>query len=143
VAPIDRGARRWQVDTASGAVDASDGTHGEIPRRALGKHDVKVSIVGLGGHHLADAKDIKTAIRIVHEAIDSGGNSFDTCWEYFRGRSENWLGRARMGKRDKVFLTTKVCTHGRAKKVAMEQLDESLGRLNTDHPDLSMSRLDD
>ncbi|HEV3436027.1 MAG TPA: aldo/keto reductase, partial [Gemmata sp.] len=38
--------------------------------------------------------------------------------------------------RDKVFLMTKVCTHGRDKKVAMRQLEESLKRLQTDHLDL-------
>src|SRR5215471_8803281 len=37
---------------------------------------------------------------------------------------------------EKVFLMTKVCTHGRDKKVAMQQLDESLKRLRTDHLDL-------
>jgi uncharacterized protein len=35
-----------------------------------------------------------------------------------------------------VFLMTKVCTHGRDKKVAMRQLEESLRRLRTDHLDL-------
>jgi len=40
------------------------------------------------------------------------------------------------GRRDKAFLMTKVCTHGRDKKVAMQQLEESLKRLRTDHLDL-------
>jgi len=40
------------------------------------------------------------------------------------------------GKRDKVFLMTKVCTHGRGYDVAMQQLEESLRRLRTDHLDL-------
>ena len=46
------------------------------------------------------------------------------------------MGRALKGRRDKVFLMTKVCTHGRDKKVAMKQLEESLKRLQTDHLDL-------
>jgi aryl-alcohol dehydrogenase-like predicted oxidoreductase len=46
------------------------------------------------------------------------------------------MGEALKGKRDKVFLMTKVCTHGRDKKVAMTQLEESLKRLQTDHLDL-------
>jgi aryl-alcohol dehydrogenase-like predicted oxidoreductase len=46
------------------------------------------------------------------------------------------LGKALEGRRDKVFLMTKVCTHGRDKKVAMRQLEESLKRLKTDHLDL-------
>ena len=46
------------------------------------------------------------------------------------------MGKALKGKRDKVFLMTKVCTHGRDRKVAMKQLEESLKRLQTDHLDL-------
>jgi aryl-alcohol dehydrogenase-like predicted oxidoreductase len=46
------------------------------------------------------------------------------------------MGQALKGRRDKVFLMTKVCTHGRNKKVAMEQLEQSLRRLQTDHLDL-------
>src|SRR5262249_45645165 len=40
------------------------------------------------------------------------------------------------GKRDKAFLMTKVCTHGRSADLAMKMLDESLRRLQTDHLDL-------
>ena len=61
---------------------------------------------------------------------------FDNAWEYNDHRSEDWMGRGLQGRRDKVFLMTKVCTHGRDKKVAMQQLEESLKRLRTDHLDL-------
>jgi aryl-alcohol dehydrogenase-like predicted oxidoreductase len=50
------------------------------------------------------------------------------------------MGQALKGKRDKVFLMTKVCTHGRDKFVAMKQLEESLRRLQTDHLDLAGPR---
>jgi aryl-alcohol dehydrogenase-like predicted oxidoreductase len=50
--------------------------------------------------------------------------------------SEERLGAALQGKRDKAFVMTKVCTHGRDKDVAMRQLEESLRRLQTDHVDL-------
>ena len=46
------------------------------------------------------------------------------------------MGRGLKGRRDKVFLMTKVCTHGRDAKVAMTQLEESLRRLRTDHIDV-------
>jgi aryl-alcohol dehydrogenase-like predicted oxidoreductase len=72
----------------------------------------------------------------VHEAIDGGITFFDNCWEYWNGRAEDWLGRGLAGRRDKVFLMTKVCTHGRGADLAMEMLDESLRRLQTDHLDL-------
>ena len=40
------------------------------------------------------------------------------------------------GKRDQAIVMTKVCTHGRDKQVAMQQLEQSLTRLHTDHLDI-------
>ncbi|HLH01879.1 MAG TPA: aldo/keto reductase [Bryobacteraceae bacterium] len=109
---------------------------GEIPKRNFGKTDVQISALGLGGHHLGDAPDQKTAEEIVARAIDGGISFFDNCWEYHRGKSEVWMGGALKGKRDRVFLMTKVCTHGRDKDLALRMLEESLNRLQTDHLDL-------
>jgi aryl-alcohol dehydrogenase-like predicted oxidoreductase len=107
-----------------------------IPQREFGKSGVKLAALGLGGHHLGDAESYSTAERIVHAAVDGGVMFFDNCWEYHNGRSEDWMGRALKGRRDKVFLMTKVCTHGRDKALAMKMLDQSLRRLQTDHLDL-------
>lgn len=107
-----------------------------IPQRSFGTSDVKVSALGMGGHHLGDAKDQPTAVRLVHEAIDGGVTFFDNCWEYHRGKSEDWMGAGLKGKRQQVFLMTKVCTHGRDKDLALRMLEQSLHRLQTDHLDL-------
>lgn len=109
---------------------------GTMPLRPLGKTGVKVSILGMGGHHLGDIPTVGEAIRLVHEGIDAGINFFDNAWEYWNGRTENWLGRALKGRRDKVVLMTKVCTHGRDARVAMRMLEQSLRRLQTDRLDL-------
>ena len=109
---------------------------GAIPRRPLGKTGAQVSILALGGSHLGDIRDAGAATRLVHEAIDAGVSFFDNAWEYHDGRSERLLGDALVGRRDRVVLMTKVCTHGRDKRVALRQLDESLRRLRTDHLDL-------
>jgi uncharacterized protein len=90
----------------------------------------------LGGYHLGTIKDQQTIDRIVNEAIDAGVNFFDNAWEYHEGRSEEVVGQALKGKRDKVIVMTKVCTHGRDQKVAMAQLEDSLRRLQTDHIDV-------
>ena len=50
--------------------------------------------------------------------------------------SEERVGKAIADRRDKVFLMTKVCVHGRDATVAMRQLEQSLRRLKTDHLDL-------
>ena len=109
---------------------------GEIPQRPLGRTGVKVSALGVVGHHLGDFKTVEEAIRLVHEAVDAGITFFDNCWEYWNGRAEDWLGRGLKGKRDKVVLMTKVCTHGRSADLAMKMLEESLRRLQTDHLDV-------
>jgi predicted aldo/keto reductase-like oxidoreductase len=90
----------------------------------------------MGGHHLGDAADDETAVRIVQEGFDGGITFFDNCWEYHRGKSEILLGTGLKGHRDKVFLMTKVCTHGRDAALATEMLEQSLNRLQTDHLDL-------
>ncbi len=95
-----------------------------------------VSCLGLGGYHLGDVKSKREAIRIVHEALDHGVTFMDNAWEYHDGLSEQIMGEALKGRRANVFLMTKVCTHGRDKKVALKQLEQSLRRLKTDYLDL-------
>ncbi len=109
---------------------------GAIPMRPLGKTGLQVSAIGVGGFHLGSAKELSDAKAIVDEALDNGINFFDNCWDYHEGKSEQWLGEALKGKRDKAVVMTKVCTHGRKKQVAMQMLEESLRRLQTDHLDV-------
>jgi uncharacterized protein len=133
------------VLTASALVNPSLGLAGQppqtggpdqVPQRQLGKTGVQVSALGVGGYHLGSTKDQQEANELVARALDAGINFFDNCWDYHDGLSEERLGVALKGKRDQAFVMTKVCTHGRGKDVAMQQLDESLRRLQTDHLDL-------
>jgi len=107
-----------------------------IPRKPFGPTAETLSVIGVGGYSLGDAQSLKEAIAIVREAVDAGVNFFDNAWEYHDGKSEEWMGQGLQGLRDKVFLMTKVCTHGRGRDVAMQQLHDSLRRLRTDHLDL-------
>jgi uncharacterized protein len=107
-----------------------------IPRKPFGKTGETISAIGLGGYHLGAAPSLEEAVRLVHEAVDAGVTFLDNAWEYHKGKAEEWMGKALEGRRDKVFLMTKVCTHGRDKTVAMTMLEESLKRLKTDHLDL-------
>ena len=109
---------------------------GDIPRRPFGRYDELVSALALGGYHLGLVGNQREAVRIVHAAIDAGITFMDNAWEYHEGESEEILGKALVGRRDRVFLMTKVCTHGRDRAVAMRQLRQSLRRLKTDHLDL-------
>src|SRR5205814_5093287 len=104
--------------------------------RNLGSTGETVSAIGVGGWHLG-FKDVdeQLAIRIVHTALDNGVNFLDNCWDYNDGASEERMGKAlRDGYRAKAFLMTKI--DGRTKAAAMQQLNDSLRRLQTDHIDL-------
>jgi len=112
------------------------GREGSVPKKPLGRTGVQISALGLGGYHLGSANTDQIANEIVARALDHGIDFFDNAWEYHDGLSEERLGRALKGKRQQAFLMTKVCTHGRDKKLAMRMLEESLRRLQTDHLDL-------
>jgi uncharacterized protein len=108
----------------------------QAPQRAMGKTGLQVSILGVGGFHLGTAAGQPEVNDMIAKALDHGINFFDNAWEYYKGASEERLGTALKGKRDKAIVMTKVCTHGRKKDIAMQMLEESLTRLQTDHLDV-------
>jgi predicted aldo/keto reductase-like oxidoreductase len=106
-----------------------------IPYRRLGNTGATVSLLGIGGAHLAFGPSEGEAIQIVRTAIDHGVNFLDNSWDYSDGKTEIRMGKAlRDGYRDRAFLMTKI--DGRSAQVAAMQLDQSLSRLQTDHLDL-------
>src|SRR6516164_1339454 len=106
-----------------------------VPMRTLGRSGEKVSMVGLGGYHIGRQGDEQESIRIIRTALDSGINFLDNCWDYNGGQSEVRMGKAlREGYRNQAFLMTKI--DGQTRKAAIQQLEESLRRLQTDHIDL-------
>jgi predicted aldo/keto reductase-like oxidoreductase len=121
---------------------------GGMKYRILGRTGELVSLVGIGGFHLAKpgGADEAEAIRIVRTAIDAGVNFCDNCWDYNGGESELRMGKAlRDGYRQRAYLMTKI--DGRTAQSAMGQLETSLKRLQTDTIDLlqfhEVIRMDD
>lgn len=108
----------------------------QVPKRAMGKTGLQVSILGMGGFHLGTAAGQPEVNDMIAKALDHGINFFDNAWEYHKGASEERVGSALKGKRDQAIVMTKVCKHGRKKDVAMRMLEESLVRLQTDHLDV-------
>lgn len=107
----------------------------EMIYRTLGRTQEKISIIGLGGHHIGRPKDEREGIKIIQSAIDRGINFMDNCWDYHNGGSELRMGKAlRNGYREKVFLMSKI--DGRTKQAAAKQIDQSLKRLQVDRIDL-------
>jgi predicted aldo/keto reductase-like oxidoreductase len=114
--------------------------------RELGRTGERVSAIGIGGYHLGKQQDPDESIRLLRAAIDRGITFMDNCWDYNGGISEVRMGQAlRDGYRQKVFLMTKI--DGRDKNTAARQIEQSLGRLQTDVIDLlqfhEVIRLDD
>jgi uncharacterized protein len=107
----------------------------QMPYRTLGRTGVRVSLLGVGGYHIGVCPE-NEAIQIIQEAIDNGVNFLDNAWEYHNGVSEERVGKAIQGRRDRAFVMTK--HHGRDKGTAMRHLEESLRRLRTDVIDLWM-----
>ncbi|QHS51441.1 aldo/keto reductase [Edaphobacter sp. 12200R-103] len=103
--------------------------------RELGTTGERVSAIGLGGAHLGGGPDAASKIRLARSAIDHGITFLDNCWDYSDGLAEVRMGQAlRDGYRSKVFLMTKM--DGRNKETYNKQLEQSLGRLQTDMIDL-------
>src|SRR3954454_24183196 len=111
---------------------------GGIPLRPLGKTGEMVSLLCLGGHSSTNPQNLseKESLRLIQRAVDEGITFMDNCWDYHDGGAEERMGKALAegGRRDKVFLMTKVC--GRTAKDAQSNLEDSLRRLQTDRIDL-------
>ena len=103
--------------------------------RELGTTGERVSAIGMGGYHLGMQSDPTESVRLIHTGVDHGITFLDNCWDYNDGTSEVRMGQAlRDGYRQKVFLMTKM--DGRTAVEYNRQLEESLGRLQTDVIDL-------
>ena len=103
--------------------------------RELGTTGERVSTIGLGGYHIGKDPDAQASIQLIRQAIDKGITFLDNCWDYNDGISEVRMGQAlRDGYRQKVFLMTKM--DGRTVDSYNKQLEQSLGRLQTDVIDL-------
>jgi aryl-alcohol dehydrogenase-like predicted oxidoreductase len=119
-----------------------------IEHRKLGSTGVSVSPLCLGAMMFGawGNTDHEDSIAIIHRALDAGINFIDTADVYSRGESEEIVGKALAGgRRDSVVLATKV--HGRmhdedpnqfgnSRRWIVEEVENSLRRLKTDHIDL-------
>ena len=88
--------------------------------------------------------DVEEAKQLVNLCLDSGVSLFDTANVYSQGMSEEILGKAIMGLRDKILISTKatfpmskeVNDYGSSRLHLIKACQDSLKRLNTDHIDI-------
>ncbi|NTG41504.1 aldo/keto reductase [Rhizobium rhizogenes] len=85
------------------------------------------------GENTARAKD---EIASLKTGLDLGMTLLDTAEMYANGGSEEIVGRAIEGRRDEVFLVSKVYPHNASRKGTIEACERSLKRMNTDRIDL-------
>jgi aryl-alcohol dehydrogenase-like predicted oxidoreductase len=110
----------------------------------LGKSSLQISRIGFGCMSLG-AGSMENE-KIIHRAIGSGINFFDTADMYDKGMNEEMLGKILKPKRKEIILATKVGNQWRSdgsgwdwnpgKNYILKTVEESLRRLQTDHIDL-------
>lgn len=111
-----------------------------MEKRSIGS--LQVSLAGLGCNNFGWRIDSAATAAVVNAAIESGINFFDTADVYGNGQSEEYLGRALKGRRDRVLIATKFgMKMGEGKEGAKpayirQAVEDSLRRLGTDHIDL-------
>jgi len=108
--------------------------------RRMGKSEIKLSEVALGcwvmgGDYWGGAED-KDSIDAISEAIDLGVNFIDTAELYGWGKSEEIVGEALKGKRQKVHISSKVWKTNMHRLDVKKACEESLKRLQTDYIDI-------
>jgi aryl-alcohol dehydrogenase-like predicted oxidoreductase len=108
--------------------------------RKLGS--LKVSLVGIGCNNFGWRTDAAGTAAVIDAALDAGINFFDTADVYGSGQSEEFLGRALKGRREKAIIATKFGMkmgegkEGARPEYVRQAVDASLKRLQTDIIDL-------
>jgi aryl-alcohol dehydrogenase-like predicted oxidoreductase len=108
--------------------------------RSLGDGGPEVSVVGLGTNNFGGRIDYEQSLGVVDAALEAGVTLFDTADIYGQGTSEEFIGRALEGRRDRVLIATKF---GKAMDERPEErrgspeyirwaVERSLRRLRTD-----------
>ena len=126
-----------------------------IEKRTLGKTGIKVTKIGLGlwaigGDEWGEVDD-RESLDMISAALDMGINFFDTADVYGVGHSEELLGQAMKGRREKFIVATKIGWLGfdHEKKVSVYDtvdklvagVEENLKRLQTDYVDVIQNHI--
>ena len=121
-------------------------------KKQLGKNGPLLSAIGFGAWAIGGPwqfgwgkVDDNDSIKAIHTALDNGINWIDTAAVYGFGHSEEVVGNAVKGKREKVFIATKCglvndgsgnAINNLDPKSVRNEIENSLKRLQTDYIDL-------
>jgi diketogulonate reductase-like aldo/keto reductase len=97
----------------------------------------EVPALGLGTWNMGETRSsAPQEVESIRKAIDLGMTLIDTAEMYADGRSEEVVGAAIAGRRQDVFLVSKVYPWNASERGTAEACERSLARLGTDHIDL-------
>jgi diketogulonate reductase-like aldo/keto reductase len=97
----------------------------------------KVPVLGLGTWRMGERKSERAAeVAAIKLGLDLGVRLIDTAEMYGEGGAEEVLSEAMSGRRDDIFLVSKVYPHNASRKGAVAACERSLKRLKTDRLDL-------
>jgi len=102
--------------------------------RELGPTKQNVSIIGQGTWYI-ETGDQASVISALQRGLDLGINHIDTAEMYGSGAAEEIVGQAIAGRRDSVFLVSKVLPQNASAHGTLQACDRTLARLQTDHLD--------
>src|ERR687890_1866648 len=101
---------------------------------SFGTTNRAVAVVGQGTWNL-DAAARKDAVAALRRGLDLGATHIDTAEMYGSGAAEELVGEAISGRRDEVFLVSKVLPHNASRQGTFAACERSLARLRTDRLD--------
>jgi aryl-alcohol dehydrogenase-like predicted oxidoreductase len=112
--------------------------------RTLGTNGPEVTVVGLGTNNFGGRCDYERSLAVIEAALDQGVTLLDTADIYSQGASEEFIGRALEGRRDRVLIATKFGkpmdenpSEARGSRAYVRwAIEGSLRRLRTDHVDV-------
>ena len=135
------------LSVTAGPLLAAKGDKPAIPTRVLGKTGARVSILAFGcGSRLLKYEQEGPAVEAIHRALDLGITYVDTADDYGKNhQSEQWVGTALKGRRQGIFLATKLSNRDGSQSRRI--VEESLKALQVDQVDLihihSLTSVDD
>jgi diketogulonate reductase-like aldo/keto reductase len=110
---------------------------GVTTRRPFGWSDVQIPTIGQGTWNIEGSRDEeRRAVEALRAGIDLGLTHIDTAEMYGDGRAEELVGEAIAGRRDQVFLVSKVLPSNATYEGTLKACEQSLKRLRTDHLDV-------
>jgi len=108
-----------------------------VTLRAFGWTGVKVPVIGQGTWMIEGPREIeRRGVEALRVGMDLGLTHIDTAEMYGNGRAEELAGEAIGGRRDEVFLVSKVLPSNASYDGTLRACERSLARLGTDHLDL-------